>query len=203
VRKFAENKRTRRLSDAEYAALGTALAVAADEVPPHVLDILRFLALTGWRSGEALNLCWRDIDLVRRIAVLPDTKSGRSLRPLSHAASAVLRAQPRINDALPVFPAVSTLPRNVRQVANRGGLPADVSAHTLRHSFASLAADLGYSEPTIAMLIGHVGRTMTSRYLHGADAVMLAAADAVADAIAGRLAGTVTIGTVIPLRTKP
>ena len=50
----------------------------------------------------------------------------------------------------------------------------------LRHSFASLANDIGLSEPTIAALIGHKGGSMTSRYVHAADAVLLAAADAVA-----------------------
>jgi hypothetical protein len=52
----------------------------------------------------------------------------------------------------------------------------------LRHSFASLAAELGYNEPTIASLIGHKTHSITSRYMHSADAVLLAAADAVANA---------------------
>jgi hypothetical protein len=34
---------------------------------------------------------------------------------------------------------------------------------------------------TIAALVGHQGRSITSRYVHSADAVLLAAADAVAD----------------------
>ena len=59
-------------------------------------------------------------------------------------------------------------------------LRPDVTPHVFRHSFASLAADMGYSEPTIAALIGHAGRSMTSRYVHSADAVLLAAAEAVA-----------------------
>jgi hypothetical protein len=33
----------------------------------------------------------------------------------------------------------------------------------------------------IAALVGHQGRSMTSRYVHSADAVLLAAADEVAD----------------------
>jgi integrase len=41
--------------------------------------------------------------------------------------------------------------------------PADVTPPVLRHSFASLAADLGYSEPTIAALVGHKGQSVTSR----------------------------------------
>ena len=67
------------------------------------------------------------------------------------------------------------------RIAKLGALPADVTPHVLRHSFASLASDLGYSEPTIAALVGHAGRSITSRYVHSADAVLLAAADAVAD----------------------
>jgi hypothetical protein len=38
-----------------------------------------------------------------------------------------------------------------------------------------MTADLGYSEPTIAVLVGHVHRGTTSRYIHSADAVLLAA----------------------------
>ena len=68
------------------------------------------------------------------------------------------------------------------RIAKAGDLPADITPHVLRHSFASLAADLGYSEPTIASLIGHKTHSVTSRYLHSADAVLIAAADAVANA---------------------
>jgi integrase len=32
------------------------------------------------------------------------------------------------------------------KIAKLGDLPADITPHTLRHSFASLAADLGYNE---------------------------------------------------------
>jgi hypothetical protein len=47
---------------------------------------------------------------------------------------------------------------------------------------ASLAADLGYGESTIASLLGHKTHFVTNRYVHSADAVLLAAADAVANA---------------------
>jgi hypothetical protein len=46
----------------------------------------------------------------------------------------------------------------------------------------SLAADHGYNEPSIATLLGHKAHSITSRYVHSADAVLLAAADAVANA---------------------
>jgi hypothetical protein len=39
---------------------------------------------------------------------------------------------------------------------------------------------MGYSEPTIAALIGHKGNSTTSRYIHAADVVLVKAADAIA-----------------------
>jgi integrase len=67
------------------------------------------------------------------------------------------------------------------KIAKLGNLPKEITPHVLRHSYASLAGDLGYSEPTIAALVGHKGHTVTSRYVQAADAVLPAAADTVAD----------------------
>jgi len=63
-----------------------------------------------------------------------------------------------------------------------------------------LAGDLGYSEPTIAALVGHQGRSITSRYVHSADAVLLAAADAVANRTAELMGDGRPDAQVIPLR---
>ncbi len=41
------------------------------------------------------------------------------------------------------------------------GLPVDVTPHVLRHSYASLAADLGLADATIAALLGHKGHSVT------------------------------------------
>jgi site-specific recombinase XerD len=68
-------------------------------------------------------------------------------------------------------------------IARRANLPPDVTPHTLRHSFASEAGDLGFSELTIGVLLGHAKSSVTSKYVHGADIVLLAAADAVAKRI--------------------
>ena len=62
-------------------------------------------------------------------------------------------------------------PKMWERIANSAGLSNHVTPHVFRHSFASLAADLGYSEPSIAALIGHAGRSTTSRYVHTADAL--------------------------------
>jgi integrase len=89
------------------------------------------------------------------------------------------------------------LKKFMRRIVAMAGLPTDVTPHVLRHSFASLAADLGYSEPTTAALVGHKGHTVTSRYVHSADAVLLAAADAVARETLVRM-GQGEQGQVIP-----
>jgi integrase len=201
VTRFADGRRERRLSDTEYRMLGAALERAAGEqVWPAAVAAARFLALTGWRSGEALGLRPDEVDLARRTATLGDTKTGRSVRPLSHAACEVLRSLTRSGDL--VFPAtrgkgrMSGFPKLWARIAKFGGLPASATPHTLRHSFASLAGDLGYSETTIAALVGHKGRSITSRYVHAADAVLLAAADAVADRTA-ELMGETKLGSVV------
>ena len=90
--------------------------------------------------------------------------------------------------------------RAMAVAVRRTGIMKRASCHTLRHSFASLAGDLGYSEPTIAALVGHKGRSMTSRYVHSADAVLLAAADAVANRTAELMGHVRSDARVIPLR---
>jgi integrase len=156
-----------------------------------------------------LGLRWSEIDLARRTARLADTKTGLSIRPLSHAACDVLTTMPRVAGEL-LFPAtrggegriMTGFKKIWPRIAKLGGLSKDVTPHVLRHSFASLAGDLGYSEPTIAALVGHKGRSVTSRYVHSADVVLLAAGDAVADRtleLMGEVAAADT--AVVPLRT--
>jgi integrase len=189
VIRFADGKRDRRLSDSEYKQLCNGIAASAS-IWPYAISAIIVLAMTGWRSGEALNLRWRDLDLKRHVARLPDTKTGASMRPLSLSAVNELQKLPRGGPDDLVFPSVregvvmSGFPSLFEKVAHAGGLPKDITPHVLRHSFASVAADLGFSELTIAALIGHRGGSITSRYTHHADAVLLAAADQVAARIA-------------------
>jgi site-specific recombinase XerD len=82
-------------------------------------------------------------------------------------------------------------------IARRAALPVDVTPHVLRHSFASVASDLGYSELSIASMIGHKLGSITSRYTHTADAVLLAAADKVAGHIEERLGFAQPAGSVL------
>lgn len=204
--RFAYATRERRLTDDEYAALGKGLAKLAEAPKPRAdgkpakallwpdaIAAARFLALTGWRSGEALALRWQDVDLAKRTARLPDTKTGASMRPLSHPACAVLARQGGGKPDMLVFcPSrgdgqMTGFPGFFARIAKAGELPEDVTPHVLRHSFASLANDLELTAATIGMLIGHKGSGTTRGYIHGADAVLLAAADKVGNATAERM----------------
>lgn len=181
VMRFADGRRERWLTDLEYRTIGMALENAAiDDMHPAVI------AATGWRRGEVLGLRWSEIDLDRRTARLADTKTGFSMRALPTVACTVLRTLDKTVDL--VFPnKVDEVMVGYRtswlKIAKLGALPGDITPHVLRHSFASLAGDLGYSEAAIATtLIGRKAHSITSRYVHTADAVLLAAVDDVANA---------------------
>lgn len=64
-----------------------------------------------------------------------------------------------------------------------------ITAHVLRHSFASIANDLGLSEITIAALLGHAKGSVTSKYVHTLDNTLVMAADTVSGYIQGLLDG--------------
>jgi integrase len=205
VARHAYKQRQRRLSEIEYAALGEALRTMPQTAWPIAVAATKFLALTGWRRGEMLALKWPEVDLAARTARLTDTKTGASLRPLAHAACDMLCLLPRMGEL--VFPASLGADKPMRgfhkvwlRVAKRAALGADVTPHVLRHSFASVADDLEYSELTIAALLGHKKASVTSKYAHKADAVLLAAADAVADKTAELMGEARPGGVVVDLR---
>src|SRR5271170_7364142 len=80
--------------------------------------------------------------------------------------------------------------RVLERVCAKAGLK-DVTPHVLRHTFASVAGDLGFSELTIAGLLGHSARGVTQGYVH-LDAALIVAADRVSARIAELLDGDAT-----------
>ena len=49
-----------------------------------------------------------------------------------------------------------------------------VTPHTLRHTFGSMAGELGFSELTIRAMLGHASQSVTQDYVHIDEAVKLA-----------------------------
>jgi integrase len=77
-------------------------------------------------------------------------------------------------------------------VKHAAGLQADMRLrlHDLRHSFATVARELGYGDHVIARLVGHILSGMTSRYGEVREMTVRLAANAVAQTIAGYLDAT-------------
>jgi integrase len=188
VRRPADRKRDRRLTPDDYKALGEALAEAAAEMErPAAIAAIRLLALTGARLSEIANLTHAEIDRRAQALRLADTKEGASVRPLGASALAVLDSLPAAhgNDIAYVLPSETAdrpyggLPKAIGRIMTRRHQLKGVTAHVLRHSFASVADELGYTEATIAALLGQRSGNVTRRYIHHLDSALVAAADRV------------------------
>ena len=179
VRQIAAQKRTRRLSEEEIASLGAAMREAEKfGESPVGLAAVTLLLMTGFRRSEALGLryAWVDGKAVR----FPDTKTGAQTRVIGRAARALIDSQRRREGQVFVFPSDRSEAHFIAADKTMARLCAlagfeRVTLHTLRHTFASVAADLGYSELTIAGLLGHASLGMTQRYVHVDKALMTAA----------------------------
>lgn len=202
----ADGRRDRRLTPAEYRALGKALdATGEDAEIAQAVAGVRLLALTGCRLGEVVKLRLEEVDTAGRCLRLADSKEGASVRPIGRRAVEILTATPRRKGCPYVLPGArgdgpfGGLPGAWRRIAAKAELQG-VTPHTLRHSFASVAGDIGYSESTIAALLGHAAGSVTSRYVHHLDEVLLAAADRVAATVHDYMTGRRT--NVIPLKLR-
>lgn len=204
VRRPADGQRDRRLTRDEYRRLGEALTGELAELDARqAVTGVWLLALTGCRLGEIVTLRWSEVDATSGCLRLTDSKTGPSTRPAGHAAFDILNDALRADGNPYVLPAMRGalyyrgLAGYITRLMKRAELE-NVSAHTLRHSFASMAGDLGYSDSTIGSLLGHSGSTMTSRYVHRLDSVLVAAANRVAGEVWRQMTGE--SGKVVNIR---
>jgi integrase len=194
VKKPPDRKQRRFLALEEIAKLGRAMREAGEN--PTALAAIHLLLLTGVRRMEALALPRAWVDSRTRCIRFEDTKSGPQLRPIGAAAVRLIEAQ-GVRDGCPwVFPASHGdghfvgLPKVLERLCSKAGLEG-VTVHVLRHTFAATAAEMGFSELTIAGLLGHTVPGVTARYAHVPDSALVAAADRVSARIAAALDGEV------------
>ena len=198
VRKPKDVVRKRRLNEDEYRTLGRILAKAAeDERYARTVEIIRLIAMSGCRRGEIIEIRKAEVDAVGSAFRFEDTKEGQSVRPMGLPIVEYFDGQSMDGDGPYVFPGernpdgpFGSFPRHWEKIF-AGTELADLTAHVLRHSFASLANDLGFTEITIAALLGHASGSITSRYVHTLDAALVMAADTVSGYIQALLDGAV------------
>ena len=175
VRKFPGEQRKRRLSRAEIGQLGEALRELAPVEHPVGLAVVRLIALSGLRLNEAQGIERKWISDEGYIA-FPDTKSTAQIRAIGRPALKLLREQLVADGSPYTFPSDGGQTHFIAadgvlgRICKRLGFE-DVTAHTLRHTFASVAGEMGYSELTIAAMLGHAAGSVTSRYVHIDEAV--------------------------------
>ena len=146
------------------------------------------MLLTGFRRLEVLGMHRAWIRAKEHSVCLPDSKTGQQVRIVGQAAIDLLVGQPVREDSPFVFPAdwgdghFIGVVRVLDRVCARAKLNG-VTPHVLRHTFASIAAERGFTELTIAGLLGHASHGVTQRYIH-LDSALVLAADRVANEIA-------------------
>ncbi len=195
VRKPKDNVRVRRLTEAEYRTLGEILRKAAEDEKFEIsVDIIRQIALTGCRRTEMIRLQWIEADTGASCLRLIDSKEGASIRPIGLPVVEYLERRRTTSAGTYVFPgqgddnAFGSFPNHWKKIFGDTPL-SDITPHVLRHSFASIANDLGFTEVTIAALVGHAKGSVTSKYIHMLDTALIMAADTISGYIQGLLEG--------------
>jgi integrase len=193
IKRPSEGRQRRFLSLEEIVRLGAVMR-EAERMGEHDIGfaVIRLLLMTGLRRMEALALPRGWIDVRTQCIRFRDTKSGAQLRPVGADAIELLNALPAGASSPWIFPAVRGkghyvgLPKALKRLCAKAGLEG-ATVHVLRHSFAATAAEMGFSELTIAGLLGHTVPGVTARYAHLPDAALVAAADRVCSRIAAAL----------------
>lgn len=180
AKKLASAKRTQRLSVAEIETLGKAIAFAErNHENPVALAVLKTLLLTGYRREEAQAMQRSWVNAAGGFISFPDTKGGAQVRAIGPAALKIVLSQPEMLGNPYVFAsetgagpytAVSSCLDRVCKLAGISG----VTPHTLRHTFGSIAGELGFSELTIRAMLGHASQNVTQDYIHIDEALKLA-----------------------------
>jgi len=180
ARKLAGKKRQRRLSVAEIRKLGMAMRHAErNGENSTALAIVRLLLLTGFRVSEGQGMRREWVHPEGGYISFADTKSDAQIRAIGPAAVQLLQIQPVRKGSPYVFPSDAGDGHYTAAKACLDRLCASVgidrvTPHTLRHTFGSVAGDLGFSELTIRALLGHAAQSVTQGYVHIDEALKLA-----------------------------
>jgi len=165
------NQRVRVLSSEEEAKLFFSLG--ENEL---VKNIVLVALHTGMRRGEIFDLKWFDVDFIRGMIQVRESKSNKKrLIPMNLTVRTMLQNFKRKSEF--VFPSPKTngrldnIKRSFRRAVNEAEIK-DFRFHDLRHTAATRMADAGADAFTLMKILGHSDIRMTSRYTHATDTAL-------------------------------
>ncbi len=146
--------------------------------------ILETLFATGMRISELVNLKKSQIDKTGRIFILGKGKKERFVYLTPRAHEYLINYLKTRNDDLPYLfipyrgkniqdknRKISTnyLQEKIKKYRELLGINIPISAHSLRHGFATYLAEEGASPAAIQTLLGHESLDTTTRYVNTSD----------------------------------
>ena len=191
IRLNRRRKMERFLSVQELRQLGEALEAERAAYPIHTAAVMLIL-FTSCRSSEIVGLKWLDIQ--GRKLHLRDSKTGPRTVWLGDEGRAVIDGIVRRRKVEWVFfnwatgRPIGRLDAYWARIRERTGF-STLRLHDLRHTYASHAAALSETLPTIGKLLGHREVRSTAIYTHLDDEDVRAAAQGLDEAIAGMVGG--------------
>ena len=203
VKKPASKKKDVFLTIEQIKELGTLLRLLEEQGENKTaINATKMLLLTGCRRNEILSLKWEYIDFKNKCFRFPDTKTGKQVRAFGQGALNLLSDLKQQSKSEWVFPSNISkghfvgLPKVLKRIkdiinpeTNKPYIGKDVCIHNLRHSFASLGADMGFTEFSLAGLLGHRLGSVTNRYSHNVDTSLIHTADKISLRIENALNG--------------
>lgn len=139
--------------------------------------ILRVLLFCGLRRSELFKLDWMDIDFSTGTILIRQSKGEKDrVVPMNSEVNNALWEY--LQSRLPINSQVvftnrygnrmkgNNLMRVLRKITKKAGIQKNVTAHLLRHSFATLLIKLGVDIVTLQELLGHADLSTTQIYAH-------------------------------------
>ena len=169
IERYKEEGRQIYLSMEQIEKIGHVIKQMEQTESIFVLSAIKLLLFTGRRTGEILTLKWDYIDFENSKMNLPDTKTGAKSFFFSPTVKQILLNLP--NKEGFVFKSVLkdkrvTTVRHIWKKICKLAKIENVRVHDLRHTYASLAVQNGYSLPIISKMLGHADIKTTQRYSH-------------------------------------
>jgi integrase len=173
IAKFKENSRERFLQPDEFARLKAALDSPATS--DDLRDFTRLALFTGARKSDILSMNWKDIDVKRRVWLVPVPKVTPYYIALAPEAVTILeeRLKRAASDEQPsswVFPNPDSSTGHLMDLKKAWAKMLGVAKienlwiHDLRRTLGSVQAEAGTSLVIIGKSLGHQNPSSTSVY---------------------------------------